>query len=143
MKKYFNKIVILVGISILLFTACKKEKVIDEPQLSDYRAKWVGSYDCEENGSRSTVGGTHTTFQYQTIVDVITLEDSLLRITENRNNNSFEMKVDVFGNFSMPLNHGGLTGIFIEKDSIKIDMRSGMLGCATSVTYKGKKLKTN
>jgi len=124
--------------------------IVDKNALppSDYRFKWIGSYDCEEINNWWSMdpldpdGSISVTTIFQTIVDVAATKDSSLIITENRSNRTYEMKVDVLGNFYYPLNHGRLEGIFIANDSLKMSLIDGMQAYSSTSIYKGKKLKS-
>ena len=121
----------------------------EEPE--EYRAKWVGSYDCEEiyhwwqlisnPNPPPPLIDTSWGGVYQTIVVIEAIGDSSLKITENRYNRKYETKVDRSGFGGIPLNHGFLE-ITFEKDSLKMTTMYGMMGYSTSSIYKGKKLKT-
>ena len=106
----------------------------------DYRGKWTGKYDCEEKYHYWSMGGMNVDTTFQTAVDITLTGDSSLIITENRQNESFETRVNILGYFSAPQNHGGIGGTFIEKDSIKMNIMYGMQGFSVSKTFKGKKI---
>jgi len=122
---------------LFFFSGCEK---IPKPYLK----KWTGTYECEVNGSTWYLdhdGGYTEYYTYQTEVTVTAKMDSILLICDTEKDDSYEVKANKLGNFSAPLNHGGIGGTFFEKDSIKMSIGYGMQGFFVSKTFKGKKIK--
>ena len=118
---------------------CKITVDKDAPPPSDYRAKWVGTYDCEEINNFWIMDGGTRIDTFQTTVIVTVTEDSLLTFLENRIGNSYEAKVDKKGYFFKSFGMGkGMSGNFIG-DSLYMEIGSGMQGYTSISTYKGKK----
>jgi len=112
----------------------------------DYRAKWVGSYDCEEEYSWWTMPDNSGTALYQTVVDVNAVGDSTLRFLEHRGGKSYDAKVNSTGEFIKGKMHSsdyGVKGNFIGDSLDMIIIPGHGLGWSASSTYKGKKLKNN
>ena len=114
--------------------------------------KWVGTYECEEiyswwyqtkppDGGWIEVSGTEV---FQTMVEITTVENSILNFSENRNGGSYEAKINSDGSFrecygsgAKPLINGNLYG-----DSLNMTIyHTTALGAGSSSIYKGKKIK--
>jgi len=145
MKKKLILVSLLIAILFAIVGCCKDGEC--KKDKKDYREKWVGTYECEENYSWWRLTGIHTWTStsgneiFQTIVVVTALDDSLLNFLGNRKGSSYEAKVDkngfFFENFGLG---GGMCGNFIV-DSLYMEIANGTQGSKYVSTYKGKKIK--
>lgn len=113
----------------------------------DYRAKWVGVYECEgiyELWSTST--GTIYTDTFQTTVNVAIMEETKLKFLENKDEETYEAKVSVTGNFIGDVFYHGsvpkIRGSFSNDTLYMSIIHTSGLGAGSGVRYKGSKLKS-
>jgi len=128
--------------------------VVDKnaPPPSDYRSKWVGSYDCEEvykywqllsEDSIATID-TSSIEIFQTLINIVTTGDDKLKITENRIGRSYEVRVDKDGSFNESYGHvmSIIFGNFSDNSiDLSINFSGSLIGIQQHSYYKGKKLK--
>ncbi len=115
-----------------------------KPEI-DYREKWVGVYDCEEKWKWwSGPAGQETSGEeiYQIKLSVTTKGDSMLTLSEIRNEDSFEIKIECKGTFYEKIGDSRyITGNF-NRDSIYVYLFHGSSpGFGSRSNYKGKKEK--
>ena len=117
----------------------------------DYRNKWVGSYDCEEEDRWWYILGVDSNYHqiweykmaiYQTIVDVNVINDSALRFLNRRTEEIEEVHVSATGYFNNRdwLIQGSFRGNFVG-DSLYIynKPRQGQ-GFGSASEYQGRKI---
>jgi hypothetical protein len=127
-----------IAIIAVSFTACKKDKNEDYwDKNEDYRANWVGSYDCEKNCLQGI---------YQTVVDVSMREDSMLYISEREIPQGHLgirglAKVDGDGFFYQFERAGGFSGNFIKDSLYSMCFVASPGGAFSRADYKGKTSK--
>ncbi|MDR2970421.1 MAG: Ig-like domain-containing protein [Bacteroidales bacterium] len=116
-------------------------------KVGDYRAKWVGSYECEAvYDDKNPCGGGSYHKEYQAIVDVSVSGDSSLYISE-RNPNPQQsaikhtVKVHSDGKFSTFFKLTEGAGGYFVNDSIYAFYGSMSAGCSLEISYQGKKIK--
>ena len=137
-KKLFVVVLAFIAIGCI---SCEKLK-------KDYREKWVGSYECEEEShwwrlislpEPPYMSDTSGMEIFQTTVIVTAIGDSSLKFVENRRGKSYEERVNADGYFFKSIGYfGGIKGNFIN-DSLYMVIASGMQGWRDNSTYKGKK----
>jgi hypothetical protein len=108
--------------------------VVDKsaPQPSDYRAKWVGTYDC----TKRFYGG----FDQHVKVSVIALGDSLLHILDESKELDKKVEVKNDGSFLLKITNTRTDGYFFS-DSIYVRRLAYSAGGSTTIEYQGKKIK--
>ena len=120
----------------IIAVSCRKPEI-------DYREKWVGVYECEEGyqwwmgaGDKFTSGEE----VYQIKLTVITKGDSILKLSENRNGDSYEIKIESDGGFNEKGENSDIIKGNFYGDSINIFiLHSFSSGSGSSSNYKGKK----
>ncbi|MEJ5265647.1 MAG: hypothetical protein WHT29_10055 [Bacteroidales bacterium] len=132
MKTYYSIFIVV----IIFFISCYKN---DGDITTDYRDKYIGSYNCHKVGS-FWCNSSSIPIDTMEIIDIIKNEDSSIIILNEKLKISIDGK---FGGRSHPTPNYRIFDGYFTDDSIYFDTYQGGLGCFTTLNYKGKKIIKN